>query len=156
MSLKSKGFSHDLVGSLKKDHDELSGLVASFTSTVTASDLEEGRRILCRIEDSAKNHFKFENDYLYPRMRRLLLGLLDNLCIEQMRLEEFIGRSHEVLKRRKRLTRNGSSAISELASAISGHLKDCDEVVSLAEKFSNEEKCELGQKLKEYRGRCSR
>jgi hemerythrin len=165
MSLKSKNLkmpkervdkkvlSNDLVSNLKKDHNELYSLIGSFTDTLTGSGLRQPRNILRQIEDVAQVHFKFENDYLYPRMRRLLLVLLEKLCIEQRTVQEFIGKSHSILNKRNRLTKNSSAIVTEMVSAISKHLKDCDDVILLADKFGDEEKNELNKKLKNYKWR---
>lgn len=138
---------NNLVGDLQKNHRELSSLVVSFQRALTASDRKEAREILDKIDDMASGHFKFEEGYLYPRMRRLMLEMIEKLCNGQEAIKGFIRETRGSLKK-DRMDKNRLSDLSRIIPMISRHVEDCNDLVRLADKFGEEEGSELNQKFK--------
>lgn len=141
---------NNFVAELQKDHEELSGLISSFQNALAASDRKVAKAILGKIDDMAKAHFRFEENYLYPRMLRLTRQIIEKLNEEHQRIKGFITESRDILNK-DRLNRRSSSALSDTIPTLSEHLKDCRNLVLLADRFTDEEKNELGQKFKECR-----
>ena len=138
----------ELVAGLKKDHLELSSLVSSFQNALAATNKNQARKILSEIVDATNNHFKFEQGYLYPRLRRLISQTIDKLDSEQKTIKGFIDDMRQAIMERG--NKNRLHGISKFIPVVSQHLKDCDDLVVIAEKFSKEEKEELSQKFKEH------
>ena len=138
----------NLVFDLEKDHQELSNLVASFRDAVVSSDRSAAREALNKIDDVATGHFRFERGYLYPRMRRLVFELIERLHSEQDAVKRFIKESSDILNK-ERLGKDTATSILNMLPALSKYLKDCNELIMLADKFGKEEKSDLNQKLKE-------
>ena len=140
--------SNNLVSELRKSHEELSGLVNSFQRALGASDNKEARKILERIEDAAGRHFRFEENYLYPRMRRLALEMIDRLNAGQKSMKELIDSSRHLLSK-DRFGKDRPSSMQEMLRMVSRYLEDCNDIIPLANKFGKEEESELSRKLKE-------
>ena len=139
---------HDLVGSLKKSHEEITKLIGSFRAAVEASNRKAAKELLARINDATRSHFTFEENYLYPRMRRLMFELIEKLGSGQEAVRGFIKESRDVLGN-GRSARDAFAAISQLLPAVSRYLEDCNDLAALADKFGAAEKGELAKKLKE-------
>ncbi len=140
----------ELISELQKDHIELSNLVFSFQNALTASDKKEAGKILGKIVDMTNNHFKFEEGYLYPRIRRLMSEVIEKLGGEQKTIKGFISQMQHALHM-TRVNKNRLYDISRFIPLVSQHLKDCDDLIVTADKFGKEEKDELNRKFKEYR-----
>ena len=138
---------NNLVSDLQKNHQELSSLVVSFQNALAASDRKEARELLERIDDMTSGHFRFEEGYLYPRMRRLMLEMIEKLCNGQQAIKGFIRETRGSLKK-DRVSKNRLSDLSKIVQMISEHVEDCDDLVCLANKFGEEEEGELNQKFK--------
>lgn len=139
-----------LVSDLQKDHIELSNLVFSFQNTLAVSDKKEARKILGKIVNMTNSHFRFEEGYLYPRLRRLISEIIERLNDEQKTIREFVSQMHRALHM-PRVSKNKLYDISKFIPIVSQHLKDCDDLIVMANKFGREERDELDRKLKEYR-----
>jgi len=142
--MKSSG----LVFDLERDHQELSNLVGTLKDAVASSDRSMARKALNKIDELANGHFRFERGYLYPRMRRLVFELIERLHNEQDTIKKFIKDSSDILNK-ERLGKDTATSILNMLPALSKYLKDCNELIMLADKFGKEEKSDLNQKLKE-------
>lgn len=142
----------ELVSDLQKDHIELSNLVFSFQNALAASDKKEAKKILDKIVDMTNKHFRFEEGYLYPRLRRLISEMIEKLSNEQKTIREFVSQMHRVLHM-PRIGKNRLYDISKFIPIVSQHLNDCDDLIIMANKFGIEERNELNRKFKEYRNR---
>ena len=140
----------ELVSDLQKDHIELSNLVFSFQNALGVSDKKEAKKILDKIVNMTNNHFKFEEGYLYPRLRRLISEIIERLNNEQKTIREFVSQMHRALHM-SRISKNKLYDMSKFIPVVSQHLRDCDDLIVMADKFGREEKDELNRKLKEYR-----
>src|SRR3989338_7449510 len=140
---------NELANGLQKNHKDLVGLIASLREALNGSDLKKGQVILERIEEVAAAHFRFEKDYLYPRMRRLVFNIMDRLNCQQETVRRFIKESKVTLSR-GRNAGNRLRNISETLPVVSTYLNDCNDLAILANKFGKEEERDLTQKFKEY------
>ena len=135
---------------LKKDHIELLNLINSFRKAVEASHQDRAKEILERMDNLASGHFNFEEIYLYPRLRRMIMQVTKSLCNEQKILGEFIFRSRCLLKKNN-LSRNGLRGILEMLPRLSKLFAECDSLTSLIKKFGKEDKEDLNQRFYEFR-----
>ena len=139
---------NNLVSELRKSHEELSALVNSFQRALRASDNKEARKIIEKIESAADRHFRFEENYLYPRMRRLALEMIEKLSSGQKSMKELIDSSRHALSK-DRHGKDRPSSMQEMLRMVSRYLEDCNDIIPLANKFGKEEESELSRKFKE-------
>lgn len=143
---KTKNF----IDEFKNDHFKILSLISSFKETIESSDTLRAKDILDKLNSTAEGHFSFEQVYLYPRLRRLIHEITQNLYKEQQAIKDFIAGSKELLENGK-LNKQKVVSILEALPRLSNLFKDCNDLVSLTEKFSYEEKEDLRQKFKECR-----
>ena len=123
-----------LVEVLRKDHKELRGSVVSLKKSAGSSDRSKMVKALKEIEKAAAGHFKFEENYLYPRMQRLIFEIVENLRDEQNEIKENLTEKTDIY---------------DTLDLLMRHLDRCDDLVAIADKFREEEKDDLNKKLKE-------
>ncbi|MEK6714951.1 MAG: hemerythrin domain-containing protein [Candidatus Omnitrophota bacterium] len=138
------------IDDFQKDHLELLNLVNSFQGAIESSDCYEAKNILTKIDDLANRHFDFEENYLYPRLRRLVLEITENLRREQETVREFIDKSRRALEKNS-LHKFELSDLLKTSPRLSKFFEECDDLASLAEKFSEEDKEDLKRRFKEVK-----
>ena len=138
----------NFIDDFKKDHMELLNLINSFQKAIEASKREEACRVLDKMDSIAGRHFSFEETYLYPRIRRLVNQITLNLYNRQQTIKEFIKESR-IAFGKNRLSRGNLVSILDRLPQLSNFFRDCNELVFLIEKFSQEDKEDLGIRFRE-------
>lgn len=141
---------NNFIENFQKDHTVLLELISSFQGAVETTNREKAKTILRRIEDMADGHFSFEENYLYPRLRRLILEITGNLGNEQETMRNFLVKSRELLNKNK-LGKNEMSYILEMLPRLSKLFEDCNDLISLAKKFNKPDRDDLNQRYQECR-----
>ena len=108
----------NLVEDLQKDHWELSNLAVFFKNALIISDRKKAGEILDKIDNLAKTHFEFEENYLYPRMLRLTRQVAEKLSAERSAINGFITKAKGSLKE-ARLHKGKISNLSKVAVLLS-------------------------------------
>lgn len=142
---------NSFIEDFKKDHSELLDLITSFRNTIESSRKAEAEDILNKIDDIANGHFTFEETYLYPRLRRLVLEITDNLRKEQQIVRQFIKDSKSLLDK-DRWDKSKLTSLSDILPRVSKFFKDCNDLVFLVEKFGERDKDDLQRRFKERCG----
>lgn len=134
-----------------KDHSRLIKLIASFSKTIESPNLNAAKQILNEINKIADTHFNFEETYLYPRLRRLILEITQNLHREQETMREFINKTRSILNKTK-LPKNELLPILEMTPRLSKLFNDCDDLISLVQKFDKDDIDDLNRRFRECCG----
>ena len=145
---------NNFVDNFQKDHSKLINLVTSFRKAIESTNHGEAKEILTKIDNLANGHFNFEENYLYPRLRRLISQITQNLHREQQRMKEFIEESRSFLDKHG-VDKNRLSGILDTLPQLSKFFKDCNDLVFLIEKFDKKDKDDLELRFKECCGRKS-
>ena len=139
---------NNFIKDFQKNHSKLLGLISSFRKTMESLHLPKARKILDEIDTITNGHFNFEEIYLYPRLRRLVLETTQNLHKEQQTTRGFISKSRGLLEKNK-LTRFEISNILDMVSRLSKLFKDCDNLVFLVDKFNERDKKDLNKRFRD-------
>ncbi len=140
--------SDNFIDRFLEDHTELLELVSKFHNAVETLNQDKARGILRKIEYITEGHFSFEENYLYPRLRRLILEITGNLGKEQETMRDFLAKS-KVLLGKDKLDRDKLSYILETLPRLSKLFSECNDLISLAKKFSKDDKDDLNQRFLE-------
>lgn len=142
---------NNFIEDFQQDHAELLKLIVSFRNAIESSRRAEAEDILNKIDDIANGHFSFEETYLYPRLRRLVLEITDNLHKEQQIVREFIRGSKSLLDK-DRWDKSKLTSLSDILPRVSKFFKDCNDLVFLFEKFDKKDKDDLERRFKDCCG----
>lgn len=141
---------NNFLDDFRKDHSRLIKSVASFNKAIESSSLNAAKQILNEINEALDAHFNFEETYLYPRLRRLMLEITQNLHREQETMREFINKTRSILDKTK-LPKNELSPILEMTPRLSKLFNDCNDLVSLVKKFDKKDIDDLERRFRECR-----
>lgn len=130
----------------QKDHSELNTLFASFKKAIKAQNRKKAKEILQRISDIIDGHFNFEETYLYPRLRRLVLEITANLQNGQEGMRRFIGKSKNFLADSKK-NKEELVSLLDMLPGLSLFLNQCNELLPLARKFNAEDRMDLEKRF---------
>lgn len=139
---------NNFIDGFQKDHYQLLELIISFRNAIESANRERAKEILSKMNTVIDGHFRFEETYFYPRLRRLMSEITANLCNEQQAMKEFIRRSRSIMNKNK-LTKNEASSLLDMLPRLSKILGDCNDLASLAEKFDKEDKEDLNLRFTE-------
>lgn len=131
--------SAEIISGSQLDSVELAELICSFQNALAASDRGEAREVLAKAEDAIYKQSRFEKSYLYPRLRRSVFAVIRRLSAEQRAMERFIRESKRLLRKGKP-GKDRLLALSNIIPILSSHLRNCNDLVVMANKFSKEEK----------------
>jgi len=142
----------DLIREFRSDHriviDKLFELEAAFKK----HRLEDAKRIVDELDLLAGPHMKFEEEYLYPTLRRSLGDIrVDELLHEHGDAAAVIKNLRKILNKPE-FTREDSKTAVEKLSGFLIHVSNCEGLNLLIEKvLSVEERRKLAIKLFEAR-----
>ena len=134
----------------QKDHSELDNLITSFRKAVETSDRVRAKGILAQINEISEGHFSFEETYFYPRLRRLVCEITENLRREQETIRNFVTKAKNFLEQNK-AKENELSNLLEALPRLSKFLEQCNELIPLARKFNQYDREDLNKRFKECR-----
>lgn len=140
---------NNFIQDFQKDHSKLQSLIYSFGTAIKSSNLDKAREILNLVDKIASDHFNFEETYLYPRLRRLVLELTHNLQNEQQTMKDFINKSRLLLDKDSKVNKNGLACLLQPLPRLSKIFKECGDLFYLVNKFSKEDKDDLNLRFKE-------
>ena len=119
------------------DPIELSNLIFSFQNALATSNRGEAREILAKVTDAIEKQFEFEKKYLYPRLRRLVFGIIKRLNSEQHAINGFIIESKH-LSHQHKVGKNQLFTLSKVIPILTSHLRDCNDLIILGTKFGED------------------
>lgn len=136
------------IADFQKVHTDLLNLINSFGKAVESANLSQAKEFLNEINNITNAHFNFEETYLYPRLRRLVIEMTERLRNEQEAMRDFMMQATTLLKRTK-LSKNEVATILGMTPRLSKLFNDCNKLISLAENFRDEDKEDLSRRFKE-------
>lgn len=136
------------IADFQRVHTDLLNLINSFGKAVESANLTQAKEFLEEIDNVTNAHFNFEEMYLYPRLRRLVIEMTERLRNEQEAVREFMAEATALLKKAK-LSKNEVTVILGMTPRLSKLFNDCNKLVSLAENFRDEDKEDLNRRFKE-------
>ena len=140
----------DPIAEFREDHRKVRDWLLELAASLEAKDTQRAGEILGKLDSLLGRHFRFEEEKLYPDLRKFLGEYVDDLlrehdgAIEAAReLAELIGKGQI-----------GDDEAKEAASktrALLVHVSNCDGLAILAERLDAAEIQDLGRKLAEIR-----
>lgn len=138
--------SNSIIQSLRQDHSELSKLILDFRRAIELTHFSQAKEVLGKIEQIAKAHFEFEETYLYPRLRRLVLEITNALRQEIQIFNDFI-KKVKISLEKKKLDENKLISLLTLLPAMLESLKECDYLILLSKKFGRQDLEDLSRRF---------
>lgn len=136
---------------LKSEHKRICDTLLDIGEALERCDLMTCMKLLGSINAPVGAHMKFEDDILYPMLKRSFGETIDSLINEHTEVRVSSRHLAEILC---------NDDLSEMEKVVAGwweimplldHLMNCDEVLDKMKKLSKEENYWLGLKLQEAR-----
>lgn len=123
----------------------LDGLLA-IQAAVLKGDLPAARKVLGELNEMVGPHFKFEDEYLYPVLRRFLGNRVDQLYQEHDAAVEGAQALATLFEKDVLTPEERERAVGTLPTFF-GHVANCDGLRLLAERLDPEEQDQLADKF---------
>src|SRR3989338_6674343 len=94
-------YRNSLVENVRKDHDQHLSLITQFRNALSSRKKKDAKEIFSNLDRTLARHFEFEVNYLYPRMRRLVLEMTERLCLKQKQITTSIKKSQRILDKNR-------------------------------------------------------
>ena len=140
----------DPIAEFREDHRKVRDGVLDIIEALGAKDVLKARRILGSINTLAGPHFRYEEEALYPVLKRFLGEYVDQLIKEHNEIIATARGCNDLLQK-EALNDKESQAAVKAARAILVHVSNCDGLAILSERLSAEELKDLGNKFAEAR-----
>ena len=138
----------DFIDGFRIDHRNLNNCINSLHRALKNSEMNEVKVILSEMKKTTEPHFKFEEDYLYPRLQRLMRETTQQLHNEHETILNFFDETIDILDKANPSGIKKETILNNL-SRFSIMLEKCDDLSSFAEKFHQDEKEDLNRRYQE-------
>lgn len=134
----------------RDDHREVRDDLLELASAIESKDLQRAGEILDRLNRLLGPHFRFEEEALYPAMRKFLGEYVDSLLNEH---DGAINAARDLIK----LIESGeiddetARTAADRTRALLVHVSNCDGIAILAERLNENEIEDLGEKFQKIR-----
>lgn len=142
----------DFIGAFQQDHNKIKNHVNSLQKSIKNLQITQSRTILNKIEELVEPHFKFEEDYLYPRLQRLMREITQKLYNEHQAVLKFFKEATDIVKK-DRLSKIEKENILNNLTKFYTILEQCEDLANFAERFDVSDKDDLNKRFKEYKTR---
>jgi hemerythrin len=140
----------DVIAEFRNDHRKVRDSLLAITEAIGKKDVKKARDILGELNNLVGPHFRYEEEYLYPALRKFLGDYVDQLLSEHDGVIETAKKCASLLQKES-LTEEEAENAQKAAMALLIHVSNCDGLAILSERFTSEELEELGQKFEESR-----
>lgn len=140
----------DPISEFREDHRRVRDDILSITEALRNKDVEKARDILGELNVLVGPHFRYEEEVLYPALRKFLGEYVDQLLKEHDNVIE-TAKVCAGLLAKDELTDQESEDAQKAAMALLVHVSNCDGLAILSERFNREELDDLGRKFAEAR-----
>jgi len=134
----------DVIEEFREDHRRVRDGLLELIEALRVKDVGKAREVLGRIDLLTGPHFRFEEEALYPTLRRFLGEYVDQLLQEHDGVIE-TARSCARLLEKGRLTDEEARQAADAARALLVHVSNCDGLAILTERLEPEELDRLGE-----------
>ncbi len=140
----------DPIEEFREDHRKVRDGVLDLSEALKNKDIAKAQKILGQIDALAGPHFRYEEETLYPALKKFLGEYVDDLVKEHDGAIE-TAKICAMLLGKETLTDEEAEEASKAAMHLLIHVSNCDGLAILSERFSQEELDELGEKFAEAR-----
>jgi hypothetical protein len=135
----------DLLAEFRHDHWRARAGLLRVIQALESKDYDEAKDMLSRLDDLTGPHFRFEEEALYPALRRFLkeyvnrvLNTLDRLLEERKALVDAMHSNAELLEQGP-LGDEEIARVADTVRALLAHVSDCDRLATLLEGLKPQE-----------------
>ena len=132
----------------REDHRKVRDGILDITEALKRRDVKKARGILGNLNTLVGPHFRYEEEYLYPALRKFLGEYVDQLLSEHSKVIDTAKACANLLGKDK-LTNKESEDARQAAMAPLVHVSNCDGLAILSERFNKKELDDLGKRLAE-------
>lgn len=132
----------DPIAEFREDHRKVRDGILSISEALRDKDVGKAREILGVLNELTGPHFRYEEENLYPALRKYLGEYVDTLYKEHDNVIE-TAKVCAGLLAKDTLTDQESADATSAAMAMLIHVSNCDGLAILSERFSDREMEEL-------------
>lgn len=136
----------DPIEEFREDHRKVRDGVLEMAGALERKNLKKAREILGRINILVGPHFRYEEEHLYPALKRFLGEYVDDLLDEHDGVIE-TARGCAALLSKDALSKRQAEEARKKAIALLIHVSNCDGLAILSERFNKKELEGLGRRL---------
>lgn len=138
------------IAEFREDHRKVRDGILEITEALGRRDMKKAKEVISRLNILVGPHFRYEEEHLYPALRRFLGEYVDQLHKEH---DDVIGTAKACvdLLSKKNPTEREAEEARKAAMALLIHVSNCDGLAILAERLPEKELQDLGDRLDESR-----
>ena len=140
----------DPIAEFREDHRKVRDSVLDIADALRNRDVQKAREILGRLDAMVGPHFRYEEESLYPALRRFLGEYVDDLLKEHDSAIETARACAELLSKDE-LTEEEAREAEKKAMALLVHVSNCDGLAILSERLDQKELEELAERFADAR-----
>ncbi len=140
----------DPIAEFREDHRKVRDGILDITEALKKRDVKKAREILGKLNVLVGPHFRYEEEHLYPALRKFLGEYVDQLLNEHNNVID-TAKACAALLSKDNLTEQEAEDARKAALALLVHVSNCDGLAILSERFNAKELDELGEKFSESR-----
>ncbi len=140
----------DPILEFREDHRKVRDGLLEMIEALQAKNVFKARHILGNLNIMVGPHFRYEEETLYPALRKFLGEYVDQLIKEHDGVIDTARACAELL-RKESLNEKESQDASHAARALLIHVSNCDGLAILSERLSKQELEDLGEKFDQAR-----
>lgn len=140
----------DPIAEFREDHRKVRDGLLEMIEALQLRNVAKARGILGNLNTLVGPHFRYEEETLYPTLRKFLGEYVDQLIKEHDGVIATASSCAELLKK-DALNEKESQEASNAARALLIHVSNCDGLAILSERLSKNELDELGDKFAQAR-----
>lgn len=140
----------DPIAEFREDHRKVRDGILSITEALRAKDVKKAREILGELNVMIGPHFRYEEEVLYPALRKFLGEYVDQLLKEH---DNVVGTAKVCagLLAKDSLNDKESADAAQAAMQLLIHVSNCDGLAILSERFNQKEMDNLADKFADAR-----
>lgn len=140
----------DPISEFREDHRKVRDGILDITEALKAKDVKKAREILGNINVMVGLHFRYEEECLYPALKKFLGEYVDQLVSEHDGVIATAQACADLLSKDV-LTDKEAADATKAALALLVHVSNCDGLAILSERFTQKELDELGVEFAQAR-----
>jgi hemerythrin len=146
--MEEKIMAQDFIKGFQNDHRKVIDHLIELQAAIQADEMPKARDILKSLDRLVGPHFKFEEEHLYPELRLFLGERIDEMLKEHEGAVSITGSLVNYLSKDKHSQEEKKAALRDL-SGFFVHAANCDGLVLLAERLTEEKRRELTEKFQQ-------
>lgn len=140
----------DVIQEFREDHRQVRDRLLELADAFSRGAVAEGREILGRIDRLVGPHFRYEEEALYPALRRFLGEYVDQLLSEHDGAIATARTAAQLLEQDS-LSPQECMAGAQAARSLLVHVSNCDGLAILSERLAEDELDSLAERLQDCR-----